>query len=52
MKESIAQADKIYRLMHTEDRLRAIYPESAHDFPPDARQQAYQFIDFVLRPAR
>lgn len=52
VKESIAQADKIYRLMHAEDRLRAIYPESAHDFPADARQQAYQFIDFVLRPAR
>lgn len=52
VKESIAQADKIYRLMQAGDRLQAIYPESAHDFPPDARQQAYQFIDSVLRSAR
>jgi dienelactone hydrolase len=52
VKDSIAQAVKIYRLMQAEDRLQAIYPDSAHDFPPDAREQAYGFIDSVLRPTR
>jgi hypothetical protein len=42
------EAVKIFKLHSAEDRLEAIYPQSSHDFPPTAREQAYQFIDRVL----
>jgi hypothetical protein len=48
VRDSIQEATKIYRLHSAEDRIKAIYPQSAHDFPPDSREQAYQFIDQIL----
>ena len=33
----------------TADQLKAVHPDSAHDFPLAAREEAYQFIDRVLR---
>lgn len=48
VRESMAQALKIYQLHSAEDQLGAVYPDSAHDFPPEAREQAYRFIDRVL----
>ncbi|MDR3634860.1 MAG: dienelactone hydrolase family protein [Isosphaeraceae bacterium] len=46
----IASAEPVYRLLGTTDRLKAIYPDAEHDFPPDARQQAYEFLDSLLKP--
>jgi predicted dienelactone hydrolase len=36
------------------DKLKIEYPDCAHDFPPEIRRQAYQFIDRELsfKPAR
>lgn len=48
VRDSIQEATKIYRMHSAEDRIKAIYPQSAHDFPPDSREQAYQFIDQIL----
>ena len=31
------------------DRLVAVYPDAAHDFPPAIREQAYRFLDTWLR---
>ena len=45
VKDSLAAAEPIYELHGARDNLRAIYPSVAHDFPPDAREQAYQFLD-------
>ena len=48
VQETMEEAVKIFKLHSAEDRLEAVYPQSAHDFPPTAREQAYQFIDRVL----
>ena len=48
VRDTIQQATGIYRLYSAQDKLQAIYPESAHDFPPEAREQAYRFIDRIL----
>lgn len=48
VRETIEQASRIYQMHSVESRLQAIYPDSSHDFPPQARQEAYQFIDRVL----
>ena len=51
VRETIDESKRIYRMVGAEDRLRAMYPDSAHDFPISARQEAYAFIDSILRPA-
>jgi dienelactone hydrolase len=48
VRDTIEQATRVYRLHSVQDKLQAIYPESAHDFPPEARDQAYRFIDRIL----
>jgi pimeloyl-ACP methyl ester carboxylesterase len=49
VRESIATARPIYELFEHSDHLQAVYPDTPHDFPPDAREQAYQFIDRFLK---
>jgi len=46
----INSAKPVYDLLGASDRVKAIYPDAAHDFPPDARRQAYEFLDAILRP--
>ena len=41
----IAAAKPIYALYGAEDNLQANYPDCAHDFPPEVRKVAYEFID-------
>jgi cephalosporin-C deacetylase-like acetyl esterase len=40
----------VYELHGKPENLRAIYPDSPHDFPADARRQAYAFLDKHLKP--
>jgi len=49
VKDVIARAQPVYKLMGGPDNLQAIYPDSGHDFPPDARQITYAFFDKHLR---
>ncbi|MDX9880494.1 MAG: alpha/beta fold hydrolase [Prolixibacteraceae bacterium] len=49
VKEGIVRITEIYRLFKAKDHLRVIYPDAAHDFPPEAREEAYRFIDQALR---
>ncbi|MDP7017544.1 MAG: DUF2920 family protein [Pirellulaceae bacterium] len=49
VRDVIRSAQPIYRLFQREADLRAIYPDSPHDFPPAARRQAYEFLDKHLR---
>ena len=49
VKDSIAVAEPIYRLLGKEKNLRAIYPDCGHDFPDEARQTAYHFFDKQLK---
>jgi dienelactone hydrolase len=48
VKDCVTAAQPIFELLEAKDRLQAAYPEAGHDFPPDVRQQAYQFIDKAL----
>ncbi len=45
VRDSIDAAKSIYRQHGAEQNLQANYPESAHDFPEDARKVAYKFFD-------
>lgn len=49
VRETIAESEKIFRLHGVPENVRAIYPDSQHDFPVAAREEAYQFIDRHLR---
>lgn len=49
VRDVIAAAKPIYALYGAEDHLQANYPDCAHDFPPDVRDVAYDFIDRHLR---
>ena len=48
VREAIQESSRVYRLYGVPELLGAIYPESAHDFPPAARQEAYRFLDQML----
>lgn len=41
----VESAREVYKLHGKEERLRAIYPPGEHGFPPEVRQQAYEFVD-------
>jgi dienelactone hydrolase len=45
VRDVIAAAKPIYALYGKPDNLQANYPDSAHDFPADARDVAYGFFD-------
>lgn len=49
VKDCVAAALPVYELVGAKDKLVAVYPDAAHDFPNDARTAAYQFIDKQLR---
>jgi len=44
VRDSIEAAKAVYQLMNASDQLHAIYPDCEHDFPPDARKVAYEFL--------
>src|SRR6476661_6262726 len=50
--EGVRKAEKaarpVFELLGSGDNLKVVYPDSAHDFPPEARQRAYAFIDKAL----
>ena len=49
VKDTIASAMPIYKLHGKPQNLQANYPNSAHDFPADARKVAYEFFDRHLK---
>lgn len=49
VRDTIKQAEFIYQLLHANGHLQAIYPDSAHDFPPAARELAYRFLAVELQ---
>lgn len=54
VRKAIPIALQVYNLLHAADKLAVTYPDSQHDFPPQARRQAYRFIDAQLshKPTR
>jgi hypothetical protein len=47
--DCLAAARLVYELLDVPDRLNGVYPDETHTFPPEARTEAYQFIDVVLK---
>ncbi len=50
VRDCVAAAGPVYRLLGAAENLEAVYPDAGHDFPQDVRQKAYAFIDRHLRP--
>jgi len=48
VKVGIEKAREAYRFLHVEDRLQVRYPMAKHDFPPEIRLEAYQFIHKIF----
>jgi dienelactone hydrolase len=53
-KDCIAAARPVYELLGAKERLQANYPDCKHEFPPEVRKVAYDFLDRWLkdRPRR
>jgi len=49
VRKADTEARRVFSLLKAEDRLIVRYPDCGHDFPPETRQEAYRFIDRVLR---
>ena len=50
VRDVMAAAQPIYAIYGKPDHLQANYPDCAHDFPPEAREVAYGFLDRYLKP--
>jgi len=48
VKKAIAVALPIFKLLGAEDNLQMRHPDCEHDFPPDIRREAYEFMDKIL----
>jgi len=49
VRESVEAAARIFDLYDAKDRIVAVHPDCEHDFPPEVREQAYRFVDSVLK---
>jgi dienelactone hydrolase len=49
VRDVVAAAQPVYGLHGKADHLQAVYPDSPHDFPPESRKQAYEFLDRHLK---
>jgi predicted dienelactone hydrolase len=49
VKECVAAARPVYELLGASDRLAARHPDCGHDFPPEARKVAYEWMDRWLK---
>ena len=49
VKKAMTEVRKVYDLFHASARLVARYPEAGHDFPPEVRKEASEFIGKVLQ---
>lgn len=52
VKDCVAAVDPLYAMLDESENFAAVYPSSGHDFPPEARERAYVFIDYHLRVPR
>ena len=49
VKDCVRAAAPVYALLGAPNRLRAVHPNAEHAFPPDIREQAYAFVDGILK---
>ena len=50
VKDVIAKVRPVYEKLGAAEKLRAIHPDAGHEWPEDARREAYEFIDRWLKP--
>lgn len=50
VKDVIRVAKPVYERLKAADELQARYPDAGHDFPPDERKAAYEFLNRRLKP--
>lgn len=49
VKDCVEAARPVYELLGAKDALVAVHPDAGHDFPPDVRRAAYDFLEKALR---
>jgi pimeloyl-ACP methyl ester carboxylesterase len=49
VKDCIAAAEPVYELLGAKEKLSATYPDCKHDFPPETRKVAYEWLDRWLK---
>lgn len=49
VKDCIAAAMPVYELLGAKEKLTANYPDCKHDFPPEVRKVAYEWLDRWLK---
>jgi dienelactone hydrolase len=49
VRDCIAAAKPVYELLGAKDKLAANYPDCKHDFPPEVRKVAYDWLDRWLK---
>jgi dienelactone hydrolase len=49
VKDCIAAAKPVYELLGAKEKLQANYPDCRHEFPPEVRKVAYEFLDRWLK---
>ena len=49
VRRGMDEVSKVYRFLGAGNKIQVLYPDSKHDFPPEVRMKAYQFIDKVLK---
>jgi dienelactone hydrolase len=50
VRDVIRAAKPVYESLKAADDLQVRYPDCRHDFPPDERKAAYEFLDRRLKP--
>jgi len=48
VRDVVASARPIYKLLGKPDNLQVVYPNANHDFPNNEREEAYKFLDKLL----
>jgi dienelactone hydrolase len=49
VRKGIASAKRIYELLGAADHLQVRHPDAEHSFPKEVREEAYAFVDRVLK---
>jgi dienelactone hydrolase len=49
VKDCLAAADPVFKLLGHPENLQAVHPDAPHEFPDAEREQAYAFFDQVLK---
>ena len=49
VKDCIVAAEPVYKLLGAKEKLAANYPDCKHDFPPEVRKVAYEWLDRWLK---